>query len=263
MNTKEPNEYSYELIQPWSVPVMKTTLPPDVLQTMIEISDLVITDKNPNTTTWGPLKFLHINLDILEQKKVMNFFLQATRQFVIACKCQMGGVRLHHNSMVSDKATVIQQEDWLTKMVAMWISPQQPGEYNPIHMHVNCQISAVMYLKVPKILPPKKEHIQDDGSINFISNASRDHDLCIPNIAISPQVGDLFIFGGQQLHSVYPFRCEEGDPERRSISFNAIFNSQTDEDARALAIMEHYKKDMIRNKKLDMELSEEIEKGKK
>ena len=34
-----------ELIQPWSVPVMKITLPPHVLQTMIEISDLVIADK--------------------------------------------------------------------------------------------------------------------------------------------------------------------------------------------------------------------------
>ena len=34
-----------QLIQPWSVPVFKTTLPPDVLQTMIEISDQVIADK--------------------------------------------------------------------------------------------------------------------------------------------------------------------------------------------------------------------------
>ena len=41
-----------QLLQPWSVPVFKTKLPPDVLQTMIEISDQVIADKD--STTWGP-----------------------------------------------------------------------------------------------------------------------------------------------------------------------------------------------------------------
>ena len=39
-------EMEATLIQPWSVPVFKTTLPPDVLQTMIEISDHVIADKD-------------------------------------------------------------------------------------------------------------------------------------------------------------------------------------------------------------------------
>ena len=39
-------EMKIEMIQPWSVPVFKTTLPPDVLQTMIEISDQVIMLKN-------------------------------------------------------------------------------------------------------------------------------------------------------------------------------------------------------------------------
>ena len=39
------------LIQPWSVPIFKTTLPPDILQTMIEISDKIIADKNAKS--WG------------------------------------------------------------------------------------------------------------------------------------------------------------------------------------------------------------------
>ena len=38
-------EMQVQMIQPWSVPVFKTTLPPNVLQTMIEISDQVIADK--------------------------------------------------------------------------------------------------------------------------------------------------------------------------------------------------------------------------
>ena len=60
--------------------------------------------------------------------------------------------------------------------------------------------------------------------------------MCIrdrPNIAIPPQVGDFYIFGAQQQHEVYPYRCKEGqeDVERRSISFNAVFQSKADFDA--------------------------------
>ena len=102
-----------------------------------------------------------------------------------------------------------------------------------MHIHTQCQISTVMYLKIPKMLPSKKEHRPlDDGSILFASNASRDVDFSVPNIVIHPAVGDFFIFGAQQQHSVYPFRCAEGqkDVERRSISFNAIFQSKADYD---------------------------------
>jgi len=44
--TEKQYEMHIELIQPWSVPVFKTTLPPEILQTMIEISDQVIADKD-------------------------------------------------------------------------------------------------------------------------------------------------------------------------------------------------------------------------
>ena len=45
-------------------------------------------------------------------------------------------------------------------------------------------------------------------------------------------MGDFYIFGAQQQHAVYPFRCAEGqkETERRSISFNAIFQSKTEYD---------------------------------
>ena len=217
-----------ELIQPWSVPVFKTTLPPDILQTMIDISDQVIADKE--TKSHGEYlagqieKELLVEHNILEQTGVMGFFLGAVRQFVIQCKMQQ----------MPNNIDAIQQEEWLTQMLTMWIVSQQPNEYNPIHIHTECQISSVMYLKVPKMLPSKKEHRPlDDGSILFTSNASRDVDFSVPNIAIPPQVGDFYIFGAQQQHQVYPYRCKEGqeDVERRSISFNAVFQSKADYDS--------------------------------
>ena len=216
------------LIQPWSVPVFKTTLPPDVLQTMIQISDEIIADKDAKSHgehLAGQIeKELRVEHKILEQTGVMNFFLSAVRQFVIQCKMQQ----------MPGYVQAIQKEEWLIQLLTMWIISQQPNEYNPIHIHTQCTISSVMYLKVPKMLPSRKEHRSlDDGSILFVSNSSTDLDLSVPNIVIPPQAGDFFIFGAHQQHSVYPYRCAEGqeDVERRSISFNAVFQSKTDYDA--------------------------------
>ena len=222
-------EMKIEMIQPWSVPVFKTTLPPDVLQAMIEISDHVIADKDAKShggNLAGQIeKELLVEHKILEQTGVMGFFMGAIRQFIILCKCQMMPQQ-HY-------VEAIQREEWLTQMLTCWIISQQPGEYNPMHIHTQCTISTVMYLKVPKMLPSRKEHRPgDDGSILFVSNASRDVDFSNSNIVFPPQVGDFFIFGAQQQHAVYPYRCAEGqkDVERRSISFNAIFQSKTERD---------------------------------
>jgi hypothetical protein len=226
---KKEYKMEWELFQPWSVPVMKTTLPPDVLQTMIEISDLIVADIDGAPFSSLPhslpteLQYRLIEHNILEQTGVMEFFLGAVRQFVIQCKC----------NMMPGNEEVFQREEWLTQMTRMWIVSQQPNEYSPVHVHAQCQISAVMYLKVPKILPSKKEHRPiDDGYIHFVGNASRDIDLSVPLISFPPQVGDFYIFGAHQQHGVYPYRCAEGqkDTERRSVSFNTIFQSKADFD---------------------------------
>ena len=67
----------------------------------------------------------------------------------------------------------------------------------------------------------------DDGSITFISNVSADAEFSQTSLTIRPEVGDFFVFGAKQLHTVYPYRCEEGDTERRSVSFNAIYETGT------------------------------------
>ena len=77
------------------------------------------------------------------------------------------------------------------------------------------------------MLPSRKEHRKsDDGSIVFSGNVSRELELSMPTVTIPPEVGDFFIFGANQQHSVYPFRCAKGEKniERRSISFNANFS---------------------------------------
>ena len=220
-------EMDITVLQPWSTPVIKTKLPPEVLQTMIEITDQVIADKEAKS--WGHNlagqidSELLIEQNILEQTGMLGFFMGAVRQFVMMCKCQQ----------LPDHIEAIQKEEWLTQMLTMWVVSQYPNEYNPAHLHTQCQISTVMYLKVPEMLPSRKEHrANDDGSILFFGNASRDVDFSVPQIVCSPKVGDFYMFGAHQQHAVYPYRCAEGQKEieRRSISFNAVFQSKTDHD---------------------------------
>ena len=43
--------------------------------------------------------------------------------------------------------------DIKTQMQSIWSVSQYENEYNPQHNHSNCQISAVLYLKVPTMTP--------------------------------------------------------------------------------------------------------------
>ena len=57
-----------------------------------------------------------------------------------------------------------------------WIVSQYANEYNPIHNHTGCEISAVIYLKVPDVkgrrnLTVKKRKKDNDGDISFVHSA--------------------------------------------------------------------------------------------
>jgi len=214
-------ELNINLLQPWSVPVMHTVLPPNILIPMIKLTDKLIGDSQ--TPSHGKKlvgqikKELTINQEDLEKIEVSEFFHEVAKQFAIICQCQK----------YPRNADNIRKETWLSQILETWIVSQQPGEYNPLHMHSNCLISAVMYLKVPKFKPSLKDHrVDDDGSIIFASNVGPDTEFSQPVLSIQPAVGDFFIFGAHQLHSVNPYHCDEGDTERRSVSFNAIFKSE-------------------------------------
>ena len=223
----DKNKKSYEmpmlLLQPWSVPVLQSKLPQEVLDVMIKISDDIINDKESishGEYLAGQVDTeLRVPHELLHDAKIMEFFNGFCEHFIRTVKCQQYPYDVGR----------VQAEKLFVQMLTMWIVSQQPNEYNPIHIHTECQLSCVMYLKVPKFEPPRKAHRNsDDGSITFISNSPKDSEFGASPITIRPSVGDIFIFSAAQQHGVYPYRCTEGDPERRSISFNAIFETETD-----------------------------------
>ncbi len=110
------------------------------------------------------------------------------------------------------------------KMIDSWIIRQFENEYNPLHSHGG-HISGVGYLKVPDdygktVQDNKKQNFNGilqlvHGSRNFLSEIA---------LNIKPKIGDFWFFPNYLTHCVYPFKNKNA--ERRSISFNAIIDSE-------------------------------------
>ena len=219
---RQDHQIKMSTLQPWSVPVIHTSLPPEILEAMIEISDNVIANKksiNHGKYLAGQIDTeLRIPHEMLVDAGIMGFSHEVCVHYIKTAKSQQ----------YPQSIDLVHAEKYFVQMLTMWVVSQQPNEYNPIHIHTECQLSCVMNLKVPKFEPSKKSHRDiDDGSITFISNASTDNEFTSPTLTLRPSAGDFFIFSAKQLHTVYPYRCTKGDPERRSVSFNAIFETET------------------------------------
>ena len=225
----DPNlSLEIEMIQPWSDVLLKTKLPDPVLEGMLEISDKVLQD--PERANWGhnlagqiedepivPHEMMQ-NYKLGTSGNIFTFLLNIVGEYVKMCMRQQTTQADYHK---------IENEEWMTQMKSAWLISQWPGEYNPIHIHTECSLSTVMYLKVPEFLPSTKPERDDDGCIMFIGAGHQSSRLTRNIIKIKPKVGDFYIFPAHLQHCVYPFKTD-GDYERRSMSFNADFISKTE-----------------------------------
>ena len=225
----DPNlSIEIEQIQPWSDVLLKTKLPDPVLKGMLEISDKVLQD--PERANWGhnlagqiedepivPHEMMQ-NYKLGTSGNIFTFLLNIVGEYVKMCMRQQA---------TQADWPKIEKEEWMTQMKSAWLISQWEGEYNPIHIHTECSLSTVMYLKVPEFLPSTKPERDDDGCIMFIGAGHQSSRLTRNIIKIKPKVGDFYIFPAHLQHCVYPFKTD-GDYERRSMSFNADFISKTD-----------------------------------
>ena len=223
-----------EAMIPWADVLMRLTLPPSVIKGMLKITDQVLQD--PERKNWGDNLAGQIQDEPLIPHQMMkdykiidpggnnstifNFLMNMTGEYVTHCMRQVV------TSIDIDK---IKDESYMTQMKSAWVISQWEGEYNPIHIHTECQMSTVMYLKVPEFLPSTKPERDDDGNIMFIGGAGSNSRLTRNLMKIKPKVGDFFIFPSHLQHTVYPFKTD-GDFERRSVSFNADWISKSEYD---------------------------------
>ena len=100
-----------------------------------------------------------------------------------------------------------------------WVNFMIAGEFNPPHIHLNCDLSSVLFVKVSEEL--KEEHKKftgmggGPGTLSFSYGEFQEH--AIGSRIFFPEEGDLFLFPATLNHFVAPFLSKG---ERISLSAN-------------------------------------------
>jgi uncharacterized protein (TIGR02466 family) len=110
----------------------------------------------------------------------------------------------------------------LTKNIvstASWVNFMAAGEFNPPHTHENCDLSSVLFVKIPEKLKEENKKFpgagKGPGSLSFSYGESQDYSMAQKHFF--PEEGDFFMFPATLVHFVCPFMSKE---ERISISAN-------------------------------------------
>tara|TARA_R100001086_G_scaffold122825_1_gene63228 strand:- start:176 stop:508 length:333 start_codon:yes stop_codon:yes gene_type:complete len=105
------------------------------------------------------------------------------------------------------------------EMKKAWVNFMQPGEFNPPHIHTDCDFSSVLMIQVPEKL--KEEHKKfigsagGPGTISFTYGEVQYYSQTEKTFL--PEPGDFFIFPATLTHFVTPFKSQG---ERISMSAN-------------------------------------------
>ena len=199
-----------QVIKPFGPLVMLAQLPEGFIQKLNQIVDVVKDKKDMGSRLAGVIETeSEIPHSMLEEKKVMDVFHALSRSYI---------EQAYLNSHQQDLYNAM---DVKTQMQSIWSVSQYENEYNPQHNHSHCQISAVLYLKIPAMKPrniPNKPK-EKDGQIEFTFNSNNDI-FTTGSFVARPKPGMCILFPNSLYHQVYPF---QGSGERRSIAYNMSY----------------------------------------
>jgi len=224
----EEKKLSVEYIQPWSNFICKIKLPDEVFVDLQKLYD----DASKLNKSFGSQLVGQINSEPevtqeLQEKfpNFMQFCLGGVKQYVTNAMMQVLKGDSKHDS--SEEFFKIDAPNLLTRITTMWFVNQKPGEYNPAHIHTNCKISSVMYLRKPsRQIKDRKDHYSSDGMITFMNNTGTDNNFANSQCSFNPEPGDMYIFPALQHHMVWPYRSEDPNDSRISLSFNADYTTK-------------------------------------
>ena len=212
----------FGIYQPWSAPVVHASLPDIILKDLLQLTDLISEDINHESSgntlageiedEWviDPILLTNISFD--------NYIIQLCKKYREIIESQYPPPEVCGRSR---SLSSIRHMTENLEIISSWFNNQKDNEYNPLHNHSG-YFSGVLYLKIPKYIPPKKENNNClTGSITFISNTDMtEGGMTHSYLTISPKVGDIFLFPSTLKHLVYPFQSIDGKGSRRSMSFN-------------------------------------------
>ena len=199
-----------QVVKPFGPLIMLAQLPEGVIKKLNEVVDVIKDKKDMGARLAGVIETeSEIPHSMLEEKKVMNIFHALSRSYI---------EQAYLNAGLQDQWNAM---DIKTQMQSIWSVSQYENEYNPQHNHSHCQISAVLYLKIPAMKPrniPNKPR-EKDGQIEF-TFCTNESIFTTGSFVARPKPGMCLLFPNTLYHQVYPF---QGSGERRSIAFNMTY----------------------------------------
>ena len=206
----------FKLLKPFGPSVGLFHMPSEMTQALIKKTDEIL--ENKDRVDWGK----NLVGQIAEEPWISNEQLKEIGAFDY-----LQGMLYNYvwNALTQDGHELKQLE---VQIDHAWVVSQFADEYNPIHFHTYCDLSSVLYLKVPSFddrsktgkLPEYKT--QRDGMIEFVYKTACPGGMEKGSMSFIPEPGNLITFPSNLLHTVYPFK---GDGERRSIAFNSHWNA--------------------------------------
>ena len=201
-------ELDTDMLSPFGPRILCIKLPENIIQRINDLGDNQQNKVNMNSRLAGQIKDEpELTDEEMNSIGIKQIFMDIGHQYV--------------HTILSDKHHIDYNPDDYkidVEFKSGWIVNQKENEYNPVHAHSNCNISAVLYLKVPEFKPrgyTGKKNI--DGHIEFINSTVDQSMLSAGSFVVKPEVGNLLMFPSTLLHTVYPF---QGPDERRSLAFN-------------------------------------------
>ena len=199
-----------ELIQPFGPSILKTKIPPEIMEKLNNYIDQVVIDKKKSDLLNMGNKLAG---DVTQEFKLEKDFVDniGFLKFI--------GINVSRWIQISLKQKITK-----FSLIDSWIVRQFKDEYNPVHWHGG-HISGVGYLKVPSTYGKgfqEKENGHNNGQIDLI-HGSRQF-LSASDFLITPEVGYFYLFPHYLMHTVYPFNST--NEERRSVSFNAYIDEK-------------------------------------
>ena len=241
---------NWHINAPWAQLVATTKMPDELFKTTLDLTDKIYEDVNRDSAGASLAGQIDNEYFISQEKLIesglMDYFIEMTIKYW-ATVLTNGNLWQYCDKKFENGPHGF---DYACRIVSAWTVHQYENEYNPIHNHANCKISAVMHLKFPEnVEPARKGHTTSDdergldGNLVFTGMGAADEWCTAPVLNCNAAtVGMLHLFPASLGHSVYPFRCKG---ERRSLSFNAdvISKKQVEAIAEQEKIERNFAKD--------------------
>ena len=223
-NNEEQYKMPVQIFQPWSNMIVKIKIPDSIFKNLLDMYDETMKDwKSFGDQLVGQVE------EEPEVSEEMRDKYPEWREFCTNSTIEyIKTATLQNLAGEESKIKEFMAEQLYARITTMWFVNQKPGEYNPVHIHTNCKVSSVCYLKTPKQqVIDRKHHYKTDGKITFTNNTGSDNNFSNHQVTFEPKAGDMYIFGALQHHMVWPYRSADPNDERVSLSFNADFRTSS------------------------------------